>query len=271
MSNSIAIRDVCQAITTPQFRDKLAASLPPGVSLTRFERVTLTALQQNPGLVGSVDRNSLYMAVCHAAECGLEPNGREGAIVKMGNRAQFMPMIGGLRKIAGKHGILIDAQIVHQGDEFKVWRDETGPHFRHEPGESQGDMVKVYAIARLPDGQVMLEVMSRADVEAVRKTSRAANNGPWVSHYGEMARKTCARRLWKQLPLITEDDDDSRVIDNVVRHADAEFIEAEFVDAVPAADSTPVGKPSVLDKVAATVDDEPSDTNPSEAHADDPF
>jgi recombinational DNA repair protein RecT len=45
--------------------------------------------------------------------------------------------------------------------------------------------------------------MPIADVEAVRKVSKAADKGPWVSFWPEMARKTAIRRLMKRLPLET--------------------------------------------------------------------
>ena len=49
--------------------------------------------------------------------------------------------------------------------------------------------------------------MSLGEIEKVRKVSRAANKGPWVDWWEEMARKTVLRRLSKRLPMSTDLDD----------------------------------------------------------------
>ena len=62
-------------------------------------------------------------------------------------------------------------------------------------------------MATLKSGEVSREVMSIDEIEAIRKRSRAANTGPWVTDYSEMARKTVARRHSKVLPMSTDLDD----------------------------------------------------------------
>jgi len=47
-------------------------------------------------------------------------------------------------------------------------------------------------------------VMTRAEVEAVRKRSRSGAAGPWETDWAEMARKTVVRRLAKYLPMSVE-------------------------------------------------------------------
>ncbi|MFN3771603.1 MAG: recombinase RecT, partial [Ectopseudomonas guguanensis] len=76
----------------------------------------------------------------------------------------------------------------------------------HRPAEdgSEGDITHVYAVARLKDGGRQFEVMSKAQVEAVRAQSKAGKSGPWVSHWEEMAKKTVIRRLFKYLPVSVE-------------------------------------------------------------------
>jgi hypothetical protein len=44
-------------------------------------------------------------------------------------------------------------------------------------------------------------VLTVAEVEKVRKVSKTGDRGPWKDWYSEMARKTAARRLFKQLAL----------------------------------------------------------------------
>ena len=59
-------------------------------------------------------------------------------------------------------------------------------------------------MATLKGGMTQFEVMSKADVDAIRSVSKSKDNGPWVTNYPEMARKTVLRRLVKYLPMAIE-------------------------------------------------------------------
>jgi recombination protein RecT len=102
----------------------------------------------------------------------------------------------------------VSAQVVYEKDHF-VWNlgfDEDVEHNppRAGPAARQGDR-------RLCDGGpegrlALLEVMSLEEIEKVRAVSRAGQR-PWVTWWGEMARKTVMRRLSKRLPMSTDRDD----------------------------------------------------------------
>lgn len=204
MSTAITpVAQVCQTIAKPEFRERLAAALPPGVNVDRFQRVVLTAIQQNPDIANG-DRQSLYNAAIRAAADGLLPDGREGAFVVMGGRPTWMPMVGGIIKRLATAGINIDAQVVHENDEFEqtLGDDAAIHHKAPRLGQPRGEPLGVYAIARLPNGMVMREVMDKAQVEQVRSASRSGNGGPWKQWWTEMARKTVIRRLAKRLPIL---------------------------------------------------------------------
>ena len=68
----------------------------------------------------------------------------------------------------------------------------------------RGPVTHVYAVARLVGGGFQFDVMSRAEIEAVRSQSKAGTKGPWVTHWDEMAKKTVIRRLFKLLPVSIE-------------------------------------------------------------------
>jgi recombination protein RecT len=59
-------------------------------------------------------------------------------------------------------------------------------------------------VAKLKDGGVQFDVMSRAEVESIRARSKSADNGPWVTDFAAMAVKTVVRRLFKFLPVSIE-------------------------------------------------------------------
>ena len=249
------IEQIGTTLMSEKFRSNLSQALPENVSVDRFTRIAITAIQQNPDLLDK-DRNSLFMGITQCAQAGLELDGKQAALVAFGNTVQFMPMIGGLRKIAAKYGVSIATGVICENDLFEY---ELGvqPTMTHKPpklGTPRGNRIGVWAQAIDKDGRLYLEVMDVAEVEAIRAISRAKNSGPWVSQWGEMARKTVARRLWKTLPFYDMDERDS----NTIAAADAaEFDHGSVVSTQtaqePAQAQRPTGRPSALQSVVDAV------------------
>lgn len=205
----------CNVISSDKFKAQVATALPPGVDPDRFVRVAMTALRQTPELADA-DRNTLYNACLKSAADGLLPDGREGAFVVFNKKVkdaagkefwqkcvQWMPMIGGITKKLAQCGISLSAEVVYENDEFDYELGDN-PSIRHKAprlGVARGQAIGAYAVARTKDGMIFREVMSKEQIEHVRAASRAANSGPWVNWWDEMARKTVARRLAKRLPI----------------------------------------------------------------------
>jgi recombination protein RecT len=99
----------------------------------------------------------------------------------------------------------IHADVVYDKDEWS-YAFGTEAHLKHKPNlENRGTRkIAFYSYARLKDGTEDFVVLSPDEVEKVRKRSRAANNGPWVTDYDEMGKKTAFRRHSKWLPLSAE-------------------------------------------------------------------
>lgn len=193
-----------------QMAPEFKAALPAHVSVEKFTRVAMTAIQNSPDLQNA-DRRSLFGACVRLAQDGLLPDGREAAIVLFGNKAQAMPMIAGVLKKVRQSGEVakISAQVVHENDHFivKYGFDEDVEHIPPALDKPRGKAIGAYATAVLKDGSRCLEVMSFEEIEKVRAVSRSGRNGPWAQWWGEMARKTVMRRLSKRLPMSTDLDD----------------------------------------------------------------
>lgn len=197
-----------------QFRHALPAHMPA----ERFARVVLTAVQNNLELL-TADRQSLWNACMRAAQDGLLPDGREGAIViyntKEGGgwvkKAQWMPMVYGILKKARNSGqiAMITARVVYAGDKYRYWVDEEGEHILYEPSETPDKTLVrlVFAAARTKDGELLVEPLTPDDIEKIRAVSRAKERGPWVDWWEEMAKKSAIRRLSKRLPMSSDIDD----------------------------------------------------------------
>jgi recombination protein RecT len=246
MANLPAVQEVRGALEkmAPQFK----AALPAHVSVEKFVRVTLTAVQMNPDLLNA-DRRTLFASAMRASQMGLMPDGREGAIVTFKNQAQFMPMVAGVMKLVRNSGEIStwSVQAVYENDTFDFCLGDE-EHITHKPALSnRGKIIAVYSIVTMKDGEKSREVMSIEDVDAIRKRSRSGNAGPWASDYAEMAKKTVVRRHSKRLPLSTD-------IDGVVHEDDAMFMPPEPAEQpAPAPAEQPPEqrkRPSRLQKVA---------------------
>lgn len=208
MVNQTALETLKKTVTqmAPQFQ----MALPKHITTEKFTRSVLTALANNPTLA-EADRTSFLSAVMKSAEDGLICDNRSAALVtfrgKDGTKVQYMPMMAGILKKIRNSGELasLSPHVVYSNDVFEYWVDEMGEHLKHKPVfENRGSPTLVYCIARTKDGAVYIEVMTTADVERVRNSSRAKDSGPWVNWWDEMAKKTVIRRLAKRLPSSTD-------------------------------------------------------------------
>ena len=204
---------VLDVIRGKKFQEQIALALPRAMSAERLTRIVVTEFRKTPALVKCAPE-SLYGAVLQSAQLGLEPGSALGHcyLVPFGNgkdshgrpNAQLVIGYRGMIDLARRSGqiVSINAYCVHEQDEFDY---ELGlhPDIRHVPASTanRGAVTFVYAVANLKNGGVQFEVMSRSEIEAIRKQSKAGTSGPWVNHWDEMAKKTVIRRLFKYLPV----------------------------------------------------------------------
>lgn len=202
-------------LSDPKIKGQMALALPKHMNADRLARIALTEIRKVPALA-QCNQESFLGAIMQCAQLGLEPGNALGHayLLPFGNGkardglANVQLIIGyrGMIDLARRSGqiISISAHTVHQNDKFSY---ELGlnPDIKHVPADGdRGEVTHVYAVAKLKDGGVQFEVMSRFDVEKVRKSSKASSNGPWVTHWEEMAKKTVCRRLFKWLPVSIE-------------------------------------------------------------------
>lgn len=186
----------------------IASVIPKTLTAERVLKIAIAAVARTPKLL-ECNPQSVYSAVHSAGQLGLEAGSPLGHAYLVPFKSECQLIIGyrGLIDLARRSGqiVSIEAHVVREKDEYEI---EFGidPKLRHRPflGGDAGKMVLVYAVAKLKDGGVQSEVMTKADVDAIRKRSRASDSGPWVTDYDEMARKTVVRRLCKYLPISIE-------------------------------------------------------------------
>lgn len=182
-----------------------------GGSKVAFDRYVATVfglLATKSEVLEKATPASIVNAVRVACGMGLEPLTSDGGIVVYGDQATFMPQWQGYLKRIRNSGKVqdVDVQVAYEHDDFHYGLSEKGGWFRHEPTQDpaqRGGFKYFYAYAVMPTGFVVLDVMTAAEVNAVRDHFAKGldkENSPWRTSYAEMARKTVVRRLAKRLP-----------------------------------------------------------------------
>lgn len=189
-----------------RMRPEIARALPKHMDPDRIARIAITLIGGNPQLAACTSESFLG-ALMTASQLGLEPGPLgEAYLVPYGNKVTFIPGYKGLIKLAWQSEQLkhIDAHEVYEGDDFD-YAYGLEPFLRHKPTRGQrGKVTDVYAVATFLNGGSAFVVMGVDDVEAIRKRSKASKNGPWVTDWNQMAKKTALRQLAKFLPMSTE-------------------------------------------------------------------
>jgi len=203
--------DIFTAIRSQEAGFKLA--LPKDFDASRFTRIALTAVRNNPALQ-KCTKESLLASMMLSAQLGLEPNSplQQAYIIPYGNKAEFQTGYKGLLKLAWNSGLvtLMDADKVHENDHFEYVKG-FNPIFEHKPtikGKA-GEVIAYYAYAQIKGGGNALVVMSKDEViEHARKFSKSYNtkSSPWKSDFDSMAKKTVLIQLTKTLPQATTNE-----------------------------------------------------------------
>ncbi|MBN6186430.1 recombination protein RecT [Aneurinibacillus sp. BA2021] len=258
-ANKPATPEQTVAAYLEKMKPEFDKALPAHMNADRLARVALTTIRTTPKLL-ECSIPSLMGAIVQAAQLGLEP-GLIGHcyIIPYGREAQFIIGYKGMIDLARRSGQIqnIYAHAVYEADHFEY---ELGlhPKLEHKPAAGRrGAMTYVYAVAHFKDGGYQFEVMDMEEIERRRSRSKASKNGPWVTDFEEMAKKTVIRHMWKYLPISIEiqqqaaqDETVRRDITSEPKSVYADTIEAEGVMAedIPMAESAPAEKPSGTDQ-----------------------
>lgn len=192
---------------------QIAEAMPKHMNIERLSRIALTTIRTTPKLL-ECSIPSLMGAVMQAAQLGLEP-GLIGHcyIIPYGKEATFIIGYKGMIDLARRSGNIqsIAAHEVYENDfiELTYGLEENLKHIPwflrkdEKPAES-GKVIGAYMVAKFNDGGHFIHYMPISEIEAHRSRSKASKNGPWVTDYTEMCKKTVVRAGWKWLPISVE-------------------------------------------------------------------
>jgi recombination protein RecT len=206
--------------------DRIEDVIPKHLTPDRMIALVANIVYRTPRLQ-ECDPFSIVSSVQQASALGLDlmPTMGEAYLVPVWNKklnngqggyeCQFRPGYRGLAKLARNTGVIyVKSVLVHAADVF-IHEYEPDLVFRHVPhrGKDRGEVTDVYSVAKLPSADHLIEVMNTDEIEAIHRRSESfifaqktgkAEFGPWVTDWGEMAKKTPLKRLCKSLPMSPE-------------------------------------------------------------------
>ncbi|MBL4622884.1 MAG: recombinase RecT [Immundisolibacteraceae bacterium] len=192
------------------------AMLPSGTTIDQFIRCASIAMVQSKDLC-EANQDSVIMALTMCARDGLVPDNKEAALVTFNTKdkttytwvkkAQYLPMIDGVIKRARMSGQIASmaSKAVYENDAFDYWMDENGEHYNYRPTfGDRGNLLLCFSYAKLTNGELLIEVMTKADIDKVKAASKTSGFGPWVDWYDRMGCKAVTHRLCRRLPNASE-------------------------------------------------------------------
>jgi recombination protein RecT len=186
--------------------DNKTDAMPRGFNKTRFLQNCMVVLQDVKG-IEKMSATSVARTMLKGAFLGLDFFNKECYAIPYENALNFQTDYKGEKKLAKKYSVnpVLDiyAKLVRKGDEYQVDVENGKQTLVYKPLPfNDGDIVGAFAVALFKDGSMMVEDMSAAEIEDVRKKYSKTAQGPaWTKSPGEMYKKTVLRRLCKGIEL----------------------------------------------------------------------
>ncbi|MFE2469784.1 RecT family recombinase [Streptomyces mirabilis] len=214
-------------------------ALPRHVDRAHFMSVARAIM---PNLSKCTDL-SITSALLACARFGLEPDGRQAAVIPYGDTATFQPMYEGYIELMYRHPRVDSVHFnwVREKDQWDYEPTAPSPKdFFHKPRvdlteEERGKVILAYAFAWIDGRRSQVIILNRSQAEAIRdKYSQAykkaernqKHDSAWHTDFDAMWAKSAVRRLVKVVPtshelaeLVQADDDadDTTAVPSVIR------------------------------------------------------
>jgi recombination protein RecT len=176
--------------------------LPNYISPERFVGMAVSAakiFEKNP----DINRSSILLAVFDAARYGLELGGPSGHayLVPFGKIVQLITGYKGLIHLAKVNGGITYCTpfIVYSNDKFRMWIDESGQRFEHEPtiGERGVPRAAYCLIGIKGQDRPVFHWTHIERVQLIEKNAKKKGGAVWSSDREAMILKTAIRQAMK--------------------------------------------------------------------------
>ena len=227
---SLAARqsDLGMVLASELERPSVMEALPRDFNRARFVQNTLALVHDNEQL-SKMPQSKLVPVLMKGAYLGLDFFNKECYAVPYGQQLQFTPSYKGMVKLAKKFSKRpikdIYAHIVHDGDEFESGMEDGQEFVKFNPKPfNDGPIVGAFAVAQYQDGGIKVETMSKQQLDAVKRMSKAQSGTAWKFFADQMYQKAVIRRLCKGIDLDMETIEQARILQ---QEDESQEVEAE--------------------------------------------
>lgn len=212
MSNQITTIDQLVYSVQPMFE---SVQVDKGIGFAREAEFAIQILSGSDYAmqVAMNNKQSVADAITNISAIGITLNPAE-------KKAYLVPRKGGICLAISHIGLLHlaiesgsirwgQARLVYEKDHFELNGLDKQPTHTFQPfSKDRGEIVGVYVSVKTADGDYLTEAMSTEEVNAIRDRSDAwkawvgpkKKSCPWVTDWGEMAKKTAVHRGHKYWP-----------------------------------------------------------------------
>lgn len=200
-------------------KERFAKVAAQTVNYDRESVFAMQALMKTDFAMQTANKNpqSVHMAMINVASTGLTLNPANGyAYLVPRDRAIHLDIsYKGLIKIATDTGSIewARADVVYETDSFAYHGPAALPEHSANPFKKErGEIVGVYCIAKTHSGDILTEVMDRAEIDKIRSKSMA-KSGPWFDWFVQMCKKAVIKRASKTWPYTDQSSRIDQAID----------------------------------------------------------
>lgn len=171
------------------------------------KQFAIQAFQGNKYLTDTAEKNpsSLQNAIINVASIGisLNPANKHAYLVPRDGRICLDISYMGLLHLAMSTGSILWGQckLVHANDSYCNNGLDKAPVHSYKPFGDRGAVIGAYCTVKTCDGDYLTDEMAYEDIVKIQNSSKA-KNGPWKTHWNEMARKTVVKRASKYWPTV---------------------------------------------------------------------
>jgi len=186
------------------------------ISWEKEKQFAIQAFNSNKFLLDTASKNptSLQAAIINVASIGisLNPAHKHAYLVPRDGKVCLDISYMGLMHLAMSTGSILWGQckLVHSNDTYENQGLDKAPAHSYSPFGDRGNVVGAYCTVKTCHGDYLTDEMPLEDIVKIQNSSKA-KNGPWKTHWNEMARKTVVKRAAKYWPTIER-------LDNAIHH-----------------------------------------------------
>lgn len=193
-------------------------ALPKDFNKARFVQNAIAVVSENKD-IQKFKQEQIFAGLVKGAVLGLDFMNHEAYLVGYGSNLQFQLSYRGAVKLAKKYSIEpikgVHADVVREGDtfEYEVKENKTIINFKPLPFNA-GNVIGAYAYVEFENGDILAEMMSIDELDAVQKVSKMGNGGAWKSFPNEMRKKVVIKRLMKHIDIEMETPQQRTIYDD---------------------------------------------------------